>query len=98
MPASTPRGARSPSAWTSTPASTVLVVANGPSPDGRYHPSAGRDTGGGFGLQGMRERIELLGGDVEAEPSGGGLDRPGGGAGMRVGGGRRPDRGPRRVW
>ena len=28
-----------------------------------------RTTGGGFGLQGMRERIELLGGRVVAEPS-----------------------------
>lgn len=27
-----------------------------------------RDTGGGFGLRGMRERIELLGGHVVAEP------------------------------
>ena len=28
-----------------------------------------KTTGGGFGLQGMRERIELLGGQVVAEPS-----------------------------
>jgi signal transduction histidine kinase len=28
-----------------------------------------KTTGGGFGLQGMRERIELLGGQVVVEPS-----------------------------
>jgi len=44
---------------------TVLVVQNGPCPDAR---AAGplRQTGGGVGLQGMRERIELLGGEVTA--------------------------------
>jgi signal transduction histidine kinase len=28
-----------------------------------------RETGGGLGLRGMRERVELLGGEVRAEPS-----------------------------
>jgi signal transduction histidine kinase len=43
----------------------VLLVRNGPCPDGRAAGSLGR-TGGGFGLPGMRERIELLGGQVSA--------------------------------
>jgi len=48
--------------------STRLRVTNGPGPSSE----AGNElstTGGGFGLQGMRERIELLGGQVVAEPS-----------------------------
>ena len=52
------------------PHSTTLEVTNGPS----AHADADaahelKTTGGGFGLQGMRERIELLGGHVVAEPS-----------------------------
>jgi len=47
---------------------TVLVVANGVSPS-QDAASRLRSTGGGFGLQGMRERIELVGGEVRAEPS-----------------------------
>jgi signal transduction histidine kinase len=47
------------------PTATVLVVENGPGPDGRA-ASPLSATGGGFGLQGMRERIELLGGEVSA--------------------------------
>lgn len=44
---------------------TMLVVANGVCPDPRaVTPLAA--TGGGFGLRGMRERIELLGGEVSA--------------------------------
>jgi signal transduction histidine kinase len=46
-------------------AATVLLVHNGPCPDGRP-PSPLGLTGGGFGLPGMRERIELLGGEVSA--------------------------------
>jgi len=46
---------------------TTLTVTNG------FCPTAARTelstSGGGFGLQGMRERIELLGGQVVAEPS-----------------------------
>ncbi|HEY8729664.1 MAG TPA: histidine kinase, partial [Acidothermaceae bacterium] len=47
------------------PAATVLVVENGPGPDGRALGPLSA-TGGGFGLRGMRERIELLGGEVSA--------------------------------
>jgi signal transduction histidine kinase len=50
------------------PTSTTLKVTNGLCPS----TEAGSElstTGGGFGLQGMRERIELLGGQVIAEPS-----------------------------
>ena len=47
------------------PTTTVLVVENGPRPDGNS-PSMLTATGGGFGLRGMRERIELLGGEVTA--------------------------------
>ena len=48
--------------------STTLMVTNGlcPSAEARSELST---TGGGFGLQGMRERIELLGGQVVAEPN-----------------------------
>ncbi len=49
------------------PQSTVLRVTNGPCPDAEG-VSELKTTGGGFGLQGMRERIELLGGQVVAEP------------------------------
>lgn len=53
---------------------TRLEVANGPcpGPPGAEKPHHGdlKETGGGFGLRGMQERIELLGGDVRAEPSG----------------------------
>ncbi len=50
------------------PQLTTLEVKNGlcPSAEARSELST---TGGGFGLQGMRERIELLGGRVIAEPS-----------------------------
>jgi len=46
----------------------VLVVTNGSGSDGMA-TTALKNTGGGFGLQGMRERIELLGGEVQAQPS-----------------------------
>jgi len=51
---------------------TELVVANGASPSGSM-PSSLSASGGGFGLHAMRERVELLGGQVhaESEPSGG---------------------------
>jgi signal transduction histidine kinase len=54
------------------PTSTVLMVTNGSCPGGAVTTEL-KDTGGGFGLQGMRERIELLGGAVVAEPSGPGF-------------------------
>ena len=50
---------------------TALLVENGPCPEGRA-ASALRDTGGGFGLRGMRERIELVGGEVSAAAHGSG--------------------------
>jgi signal transduction histidine kinase len=49
------------------PRSTILKVTNGLRPDADG-VSELMTTGGGFGLQGMRERIELLGGQVVAEP------------------------------
>ena len=50
-----------------TPETTVLVVDNGATTDVAASELAG--TGGGFGLQGMRERVELVGGRVRAEPT-----------------------------
>jgi signal transduction histidine kinase len=50
------------------PQSVTLRVTNGPCPSAEAG-SALSATGGGFGLQGMRERIELLGGQVVAEPN-----------------------------
>jgi signal transduction histidine kinase len=50
------------------PRSTTLRVTNGLCRDAGI-ASELKTTGGGFGLQGMRERIELLGGQVVAEPS-----------------------------
>jgi signal transduction histidine kinase len=50
------------------PQSTTLRVTNGLCPDVEA-VSELKSTGGGFGLQGMRERIELLGGQVVAGPS-----------------------------
>lgn len=52
-------------------AATTLCVVNGAAPDGAPGPVPGAElgaTGGGFGLRGMRERIELLGGGMTAEP------------------------------
>jgi signal transduction histidine kinase len=49
---------------------TVLEVVNGRGTEGPA--SRLEETGGGFGLQGMRERIELLGGEVSAMPKNGG--------------------------
>jgi signal transduction histidine kinase len=46
-------------------AATALLVENGPCPDSRAASPLGA-TGGGFGLRGMRERIELLGGQLSA--------------------------------
>ncbi len=55
---------------------TRLRVANGPCPNGSdagIRPNGTlAETGGGFGLRGMRERVELLGGDLRAEPAGAG--------------------------
>ena len=47
-------------------ATTVLLVTNGPSPATDPNGDLSR-SGSGFGLRGMRERIELLGGEVLAE-------------------------------
>lgn len=51
-------------------AATALSVVNGAVPGGPPSPAPGAElgaTGGGFGLRGMRERIELLGGGMTAE-------------------------------
>ena len=50
------------------PQSTTLRVTNGLCPSAEA-TSELSTTGGGFGLQGMRERVELLGGQVVAEPN-----------------------------
>ena len=49
------------------PEATVLVVTNTPT-TGPTPTSDLATTGGGFGLRGMRERIEEIGGSVRAEP------------------------------
>jgi signal transduction histidine kinase len=54
------------------PGGLDIEVANGPSPAGP-RPAAPRPASGGRGVRGMRERAELYGGRLEAEP------RPGGG-------------------
>jgi signal transduction histidine kinase len=50
-----------------SPETTVLVVSHG----GTVTVAASQlaRTGGGFGLQGIRERVELVGGRVRAEPT-----------------------------
>jgi signal transduction histidine kinase len=50
------------------PKSTTLKVTNGLCPNAEARSELST-TGGGFGLQGMRERIELLGGQVVAGPN-----------------------------
>ena len=45
---------------------TVLTVTNGPGQAGQPRHAPLNGTGGGFGLLGMRERIELLGGQLSA--------------------------------
>ena len=52
--------------------STSVVVTNGTSP-GPAGPGTLGVTGGGFGLRGMRERLELVGGRVEAGAGPGGF-------------------------
>lgn len=47
-------------------ATTVLLVTNGLSPASERNADLARSDGG-FGLRGMRERVELLGGEVRAE-------------------------------
>lgn len=51
------------------PGTVRLAVANGP---GRGTPGELARTGGGFGLDGIRERLQLLGGAVTAGPADGG--------------------------
>ena len=50
-----------------------MVVEDTPDAAGaRPEPHALSASGGGYGLRGMRERAELLGGSLEAGPSDGG--------------------------
>jgi len=49
-----------------------LTVANGPAPAGAGGHELLSRSGGGYGLQGMRERAEALGGTLEAGPAGDG--------------------------
>jgi signal transduction histidine kinase len=49
-----------------------LIVANGPAPDGTSGHTLLSRSGGGYGLQGMRERAEALGGTLEAGVTGDG--------------------------
>ncbi len=53
------------------PSRVTLRVTN-PAPAGFRTESARELTGGGYGLHGMRERVELLGGTLSAGPSEGG--------------------------
>jgi signal transduction histidine kinase len=48
-------------------AATILVITNGPSRAGTASGDLAR-SGSGYGLRGMRERIELLGGEIRADP------------------------------
>jgi signal transduction histidine kinase len=52
-----------------TPAVLVLTVTDTGCPEG-IAPSALADTGGGYGIEGLRERAELIGGTLEAGPLG----------------------------
>jgi signal transduction histidine kinase len=54
-----------------TPSEVVLTVTNAGCPDGRA-PGPLAHTGGGYGLEGLRERAELLGGTLAAGPHGDG--------------------------
>jgi signal transduction histidine kinase len=49
-----------------------LIVANGPAPEGTTGHELLARSGSGYGLQGMRERAEALGGTLEAGPAGDG--------------------------
>jgi signal transduction histidine kinase len=49
------------------PGRTVLTIDNAAAPAGAPTPLAG--SGGGFGLRGIAERLELLGGAVDSGPT-----------------------------
>ena len=52
-----------------TPEEVVLTVTDDGCPEG-IAPSSLADTGGGYGLEGLRERAELIGGTLVAGPFG----------------------------
>lgn len=66
-------GARVDMSLTYAARSAVLRVVNGEPPDGAGGAHPLTSTGGGYGLSGLQERAELLGGTLRAERDSGGF-------------------------